>query len=334
MPDLAAWQADIPLMSRLHRITLPTPFAVGPVHTYLAEGDPLTLIDTGVDTEDSLAALQAGLSAHGYELSDIQRIIITHSHVDHFGLAQRIAAAGNAEILAHPLAQPIVEDWPESRARRECFGYDLLRSAGVPEDLVARSDKLLRSYDLFQRPVQLTGFLEEGTTLRLADVDWQVLYCPGHAADLICFYEPGSQVLIGNDHLLAHISSNAIVSAPPLGESARRRPLIDYWQSLRRVADMDIALTLTGHGEAVSDASGLIEQRFAFHQRRLARLLDLLTGGDQSVWQLAQGLLPRMGANDTFLAVSEVVGHLDVLEGKGGVTAETDDRGVWRYAAA
>ncbi len=331
MSEFAGLADRVPL---LHRITLPTPFAVGPVHTYLAEGDPLTLIDAGVDTEDSLAALQAGLSELGYALSDVERIVITHSHVDHYGLAHRIAAASGAEVLAHSLAQPVLEDWPESRSLRECFGYDLLRSAGVPEDLVTRTGRSLRSYDHFQRPVQLSGLLEDGATLAMAGADWQVHYCPGHAADLICFYEPASCVLIGNDHLLAHISSNAIVSAPPLGETVRRRPLIDYWQSLRRVAAIDVALTLTGHGEAVVDTSGLIEHRFAFHQRRLARLVELLAGGSETVWQLAQGLLPRMGTNDTFLAVSEVVGHLDVLEGEGKVTLETDSHGVWRYAVA
>lgn len=331
MSDLAALQANIPLLRRLHRITLPTPFAVGPVHTYLAEGDPLTLIDTGPDTEDALAALHAGLSALGYGLSDVQRVVITHSHVDHYGLAHRIAAAGCAHVLAHPLAQPILEDWPGSRAQRECFGFDLLRAAGVPDDLAERTGRLLQSYDRFQRPVHVSEMLEDGAELTMSGADWQVLYCPGHAADLICFYEPVSRALIGNDHLLANISSNAIVSAPPLGEQMRRRPLIDYWESLRRVAAMDVAVTLTGHGEVVTDTAGLINQRFVFHQQRLARLLDLLAGGSETVWQLTQGLLPRLGVNDTFLAVSEVIGHLDVLESQGKVAVEIDSRGVWRY---
>ncbi|MCB0201931.1 MAG: MBL fold metallo-hydrolase, partial [Anaerolineae bacterium] len=80
MSDFAVLQAGTPLLSRLHRITVPTPFAVGPVHAYLAEGDPLTLVDTGPDTEDALAALQGGLAGLGYDVSDVQRIVITHSH--------------------------------------------------------------------------------------------------------------------------------------------------------------------------------------------------------------------------------------------------------------
>ena len=334
MSDFAVLQAGTPLLSRLHRITVPTPFAVGPVHAYLAEGDPLTLVDTGPDTVDALAALQGGLAGLGYDVSDVRRIVITHSHVDHYGLAHRIAAASGAEVLAHSLAQPILEDWPEARAQHECFGHQLLGAAGVPEELAERTDRLLRSYDHFQQPVRVQGALEDGARFAMGGAEWQVLYCPGHAADLVCFYQPAARVLIGNDHLLAHISSNAIVSAPPLGEQVRRRPLIDYWESLRRVAAMDVDITLTGHGDVVTDTSGLIQQRLLFHQRRLSRLMDLLAGGSQTVWQLAQGLLPRMGANDTFLAVSEVVGHLDVLQSQSKVNVESDSRGVWRYAIA
>ncbi|MEZ4769178.1 MAG: MBL fold metallo-hydrolase [Caldilineales bacterium] len=145
MSDFAALQPGAPGVSRLHRITLPTPFAVGPVHVYLAEDDPLTLIDSGPDTEDALAALQAGLAALGYDVSDVRRVVITHSHVDHYGLAHRIAAAGGAEVLAHPLARPILEDWPESRARREGFSHEMLRAADVPAELAERTARLLRS---------------------------------------------------------------------------------------------------------------------------------------------------------------------------------------------
>lgn len=170
--------------------------------------------------------------------------------------------------------------------------------------------------------------LEDGAELAIAGVVWQVLYCPGHANNLICLYQPDARVLIGNDHLLAHISSNAIVSAPPPGEEVRRRPLIDYWQSLYKVAALDIAVVLTGHGETVVDVRGLIDQRFAFHQRRLARLLELIAAGNQTVWQLTQALLPRLGAGDLFLAVSEVIGHLDVLESQGKVALTRSDRGL------
>ena len=100
-----------------------------------------------------------------------------------------------------------------------------------------------------------------------------MLHCPGHADNLICLYQPADRLLLGNDHLLAHISSNAIVGPPPLGETERRRPLVDYWTSLCRVYELPVALVLPGHGDAVADVRSLINSRFRFYEQRLARLV-------------------------------------------------------------
>ena len=78
------------------RIELPTDFAIGPVNAYLfTEPEPI-LIDTGVKSEASWAALMAGLAAHGLWVTDLQRVMITHPHVDHCGQAARLAAESGA----------------------------------------------------------------------------------------------------------------------------------------------------------------------------------------------------------------------------------------------
>lgn len=323
---------DAPLLRTIHQITLPTPFPVGPVHTYLMLGDPLTLIDTGPQTPEALAALQVGLARHGVALGDIQRVVITHAHADHYGLVGAIVAASGAEVWAHPLAQPLVEGWASYQAPREQFWLDLLLAAGAPAHLAQRTASLYRAMQQFITHAPVSRLLDEGDVVRLAGAEWQVLYCPGHADNLICLYQAGDRLLLGNDHLLAHISSNAIVGPPPLGETERRRPLVEYWTSLCRVYGMEIALVMPGHGDAVADARSLINSRFKFFEQRLDRLQEELRRGPQSVWQLAEALFRRLDAVDTFLAASEVVGHLDVLEGKGLVAPWTDDDGVWRYS--
>ena len=90
-------------LEHLHAIELPTPFPVGPVTVYLADapGEPLTLIDTGPRTEDARAALDAGLGLVGTSVTDLERIIITHAHADHFGLAAKLVAESKAEVLTH-----------------------------------------------------------------------------------------------------------------------------------------------------------------------------------------------------------------------------------------
>lgn len=325
---------DIPLLDKIHRITLPTPFPVGPVHTYLLEGEPLTLIDTGPYTPDAWEALVAGLGGLGYAVADLERIVITHAHSDHFGLVGTLAEVSHAEVWAYALAQPWVEGFTDFHDQRQDFWGDVLAAADVPGPLAEPSARLYRSFRHLQTYAPLNGFLEHGSPLTMAGVAWETLYCPGHSSNLICFYQPQSRLLIGNDHLLAHISSNAIVEPPPPGETQRRKPLIDYWRSLRQVYARDIALVLPGHGEVVSDPRGLINQRFEFHERRLGRLREQLAHRPRTVWQLAEALFRRLDAVDVFLAASEVIGHLDVMEAKGEVASHADAGGVWRYELA
>ena len=232
---------------------------------------------------------------------------------------------------AHPLAQPLLEGWQAYLAPREQFWLELLLAAGVPAAPAEKSARLYQGMQQYITHAPVAHLLDESDVIELAGAAWQVLYCPGHADNLLCFYQPEDRLLLGNDHLLAHISSNAIVGPPPLGATERRRPLVEYWTSLCRVYDMEIALVLTGHGDAVSDVRGLINDRFRFYERRLARLLEELDHGPRTVWQLAEALFRRLDAVDTFLAASEVLGHLDVLEGKGQVVKETGDNGVWLY---
>jgi len=158
-----------------------------------------------------------------------------------------------------------------------------------------------------------------------------VLHVPGHCPDLICLYEPETRLLLGSDHLIKHISSNAIIEPPSEKGAARRKPLVEYWASLRRVEAMDISLVLSGHGKPIEDHRALIARRFAFYQERLDRIRGVLQQGPHTVWGIVRQLFPRLGGIDTFLAVSEVLGHLDVMEVEGEVQAVTR-RGVWRYA--
>jgi glyoxylase-like metal-dependent hydrolase (beta-lactamase superfamily II) len=322
---------DIPLLGKIYQITLPTPFPVGPVHTYLVEGEPLTLIDTGPYTPDAWEALVAGLGELGYTVLDLERIIITHAHSDHFGLVGKLAEISHAAVWAYAMAQPWIEGSADFHDQRQGFWGDLLAASDVPGPLAEPTARLYRSFRHLQTCTTMSGFLAHGSRFTMAGAEWETLYCPGHSSSLVCFYQPQSRLLIGNDHLLAHISSNAIVEPPPPGAAQRRKPLIDYWRSLRQVYDLDVALALPGHGAVVADPRGLIDQRFQFYERRLSRLREQLALGPRTVWQLAEALFRRLDAVDVFLAASEVVGHLDVLEENGEVTRRTDAAGVWRY---
>jgi glyoxylase-like metal-dependent hydrolase (beta-lactamase superfamily II) len=261
----------------------------------------------------------------------LERILVSHAHVDHFGLTADLAAASDARVLTHAWNVPALADYDRDRVRRIAYFRKLLRQAAVPYEVVQAVDQATDGVKRFARTVEVDRTLCDGDTLRLAGLDWRVLHTPGHASGLICLYEPTSRTLLSSDHLLADISSNPVVEPPPPGQTERLRSLVLYKESLRRVAALDVALALPSHGPAIDDVVGLISRRLAMHERRQARVLDALHNGARTTWDVTYALFPDRSPLDTFLAVSEVIGHLDLLEIEGQITAERSDGAtVWR----
>ncbi len=322
------------LLAHLHALELPTPFPVGPVTVYLADapGEPLTLLDTGPRTPETQSALEEGLAALGYVPADLERIIISHAHADHFGLAADLVALSGAQVWTHARNAPALADYVADRARRHAFYADILRRAAVPLQVVDALRRATQGVNRFARPVAVDATLADGDTLQLAGRRWQVLHTPGHTGGLICLYEPQSRILLSSDHLLADISSNAVLEPPPPGRKERPRSLALYLASLRRVAALGAARALPGHGPVISDVTALATQRLAFHKGRAEQVLTILRGGAQTVWDVVQALFPDREPLDTFLAVSEVIGHLDLLEMEGRVRRETAGEAIYYRA--
>jgi glyoxylase-like metal-dependent hydrolase (beta-lactamase superfamily II) len=321
------------MIEHLHAIELPTPFPVGPVTLYLADapGEPLTLVDTGPRTPETRAALEAALVALGYRTGDLERIVVTHAHVDHFGLAADLVGVSGAQVWTHPWNVATLSDYDADRERRVAFYGDLMRRAAVPPEILAVVGGATQGMQHYAHPVGVSGTLEEGDVLRLAGHDWQVLHTPGHAAGLICLYSPSSRTLLSSDHLLADISSNPLVELPPPGQVERPRSLALYRVSLQRVAALGVERALPSHGPVIHDVAGLVAERLAFHEQRMARVLDALRNGARTTWAVTNALFPDRTPLDTFLAVSEVIGHLDLLEMEGWIEGEMVDGVIhWR----
>lgn len=316
----------------LHTISLPTPFPVGPVNVYLAEGEPLTLVDTGPRYDPAREALETALTGRGYCVADLRRIVLTHAHPDHYGLAAELRRASGAEVMTHAANLPWLAQ--DAGAHSLAFYGEVMRWAGVPVEALMGLARMHRGTDRYAEPVPPDRTLADGDVLQLGGEDWQVLHTPGHAGGLLCLYQPRRHLLISSDHLLRDISSNPLVEPPAPGETELPRRLVEYMQQLRRVAELDVALALPGHGPPITDHRALIHERLAFHKERARRVLKALDDGTLTVHEIADRLFSGLDPINYFLALSEVIGHLQWLEVEGRVThTEQGSVAFWQTAS-
>lgn len=308
------------VLEKLYQVVIPTPFKVGPVNCYVTMTAPITLIDTGTKWDESRRALRAELAELGLKIEDVQRIIITHAHADHYGLAAEIARASGAEVWAHRHNQAMLEAYETIRAQRDAFYLQLLTEAGVPPEQRQHVADSRRGTNRYAEAVRLDRMLEEGDEVELADRMWRIYHTPGHAGGLICLFDPQSRLLLSNDHLLRDISSNPVVEPDPDG-GPRPHRLVQYIQHMQRMADLEPGVAWTGHGHEIHDVHKMVRQRLHFHERRAQRILDLIGAEERSAYQIAEPLFGRLDGMDSFLALSETIGHLDWLEEQGRIDA-------------
>jgi glyoxylase-like metal-dependent hydrolase (beta-lactamase superfamily II) len=293
---------------RFERIVVPTPYAVGPANVYVFTADPVTLFDCGPNTPATENALLLGLAAIGVAPQQIARIVISHSHPDHYGMAPRLHALSGCEILIGRHDRPKLGDSSMLVATGK-----LLLQAGMPmEELVEMGHRERRLGEL--RPeVPVSGVLDGGERLAFDGFGLNVLHLPGHTAGHVCLWDEASGVLFSGDTLLLDISPNPLIEPDPQDPSERRRSLIEYIASLDLLSGMPLATVFPGHGPPIEDPKGLIEEMRAHHRERTERLAKMLDGAGKTGWQLANELFPQLEGFDNFLAVSEVVAHVDLL---------------------
>jgi glyoxylase-like metal-dependent hydrolase (beta-lactamase superfamily II) len=322
----------------IHRLSIPTPFAVGRVNCYLVDDDPLTLVDTGPNSGDALDALELALAEHGRRIEDLERVVITHQHIDHLGLVDIIARRSGAEICALDVLAPVIEDFGADAERDDELAERLMLRHGVPRDVVSALRAVSRSFRSWGGSTEVGCRLADGASLEFADRTLQVLHRPGHSPSDTVFWDEQRGVLLTGDHLIKHISSNPLISRPLGGKSGepgggRPRALIMYMASMRETREMPAELILPGHGDPFEDHVALIDLRFDQHERRAAKIASLLDGRPLSAHEVAQELWGNVAVTQAYLTLSEVLGHVDLLQERGEVR-ESEVGGVVRYEAA
>ena len=316
----------------VHRIAVPTPFAVGRVNVYLIEDDPLTLVDAGPNSGTSFDELQQGVKALGHELEEIELVILTHQHIDHLGLVGLVAERSGADVAAIDVAVPFIERFSEEAEADDDFARELMLRHGIPADTVSALVSVSSAFRAWGARADVTRVLQDGATVALRDRSLQVFHRPGHSPTDTVFLDAERRMLIAADHLLPNISSNPLITRPRDGSTGRAKALVTYLESLERTREMDVDLVLPGHGDPITDHRSLIDERFALHRRRAEKLAGLIADRPRSAYDLAQSLWGNIAVTRAFLTLSEVLGHTDILLDEGRVR-EVEHEGVARFEA-
>ena len=303
----------------IHRIAIPTPFAVGRVNVYLIEDEPLTLVDAGPNSGTSFDELQRGIAALGHRLEDIELVILTHQHIDHLGLVSLVAAHSGAEVAAIDVAVPFVQNFSVEAQADDDFARETMLRHGIPEDVVSALSSVSRAFRAWGARAEVTRVLRDGDRMSFRDRTLHVHHRPGHSPTDTVFHDRERRILIAADHLLGHISSNPLITRPPEGSNERPQALVTYLASLSATREMDVELVLPGHGDPVTDHRGLIDERFALHRRRADKIERLLAERPRSAYEVAQALWGDIAVTQAYLTLSEVLGHVDLLLNDGRV---------------
>jgi len=291
----------------IHKIVIPTPYAVGDVNAFLVKGDALTLFDAGPKTEEALEAIRFGIKEAGYKLSDIDQVVLTHHHPDHAGW---VDAFPTKDILGHEY----VDHW--LRQEKSFVDYRLefykhqLQVQAVPEPYLSYILEVRGELEMIGR-TPLTKTLSHGEEVP-GHKDLIAYYTPGHAQSHLIFHDKQTNEVIGGDLLLDKVSSNPLVEPPADLSFERPLSLLQYNESLKFIADLHPTVVYTGHGENVINANQLVEERLARQHKRAMKVLEMLTT-PKTIFEVTTELFPKVYAKQPGLTLSETLGQLDYL---------------------
>lgn len=292
---------------RIESLSIPTPFPVGPINCYLIVDKPLTLVDTGPKTEEAKAALVAQLSALGFGITDIGRIILTHTHEDHCGLASWLQEQNGAVVHVHEWEVDNLTHSGRTRADRE-----LLRAAGVPADeLEVMVAHYARVKD-FADPVSIVKTYRDGDVFDFEGGALLTVHTPGHTPGSSCLLREATRTLLAGDTVIRHITPNPVLNPEPGLPEKRFPSLINYLSSLERLRGIAPTLIKSSHGTDVTDFPEYLARLLRHTEDRQRKVIDMVGEAGITGNALATRLFAGVSGVGRFLAISEALAHLDL----------------------
>lgn len=313
---------------------MPMPMALDHINVYLLRGDDgWTLIDTGLNTDTSRDRWEH-IAANHLDGLPIVRLVCTHMHYDHAGLASWLCERFDIPLyMTHGeyyMMRALSEPEPDPLPVPTALFY---KRSGMPQERVDRMWNAVRN-DPFTPP-QPRSFnrLRSGDEVSLGERTWRVVIGEGHSPEHACLYCEQDRILIAGDQLLPRISSNVLVT----GIEPEANPLRLWLESLGRLEQLaPQTLVLPSHERVFRGLHARTQELRDHHDQQLQQLQDhLLEKGSATAYQAMCVLFPRLkGPYDDMLALGETIAHLSWLRYEGVLSRVLDEDGVYRFQIA
>lgn len=306
-------------MQGIEQIQLDTGSPVGSINTYLVFGEKLTLIDTGSNLDKNWVQLKKSLEERQLSIYDIEQVLLTHHHIDHVGLLERILNVHPIPVIGHPNNRPWLSLTKDFIQWHHEFFYEFLEEFGVPKDLCNTGKYFFENMQKLSCHADLTIEINEGDSIPGLS-EWEVIETKGHAQSHLSFYRKKDRLMIAGDHIIKHISSNAAIEPPLIRNVERDKPLIQYMRNLKKCSDYSVDMVLTGHGSPVKDLSNLVDDRLNGVEKRTSRIKEILKNKSKNGFEIVHEIFPeKVVREQLMLVVYEIAGHLDVLLERGEI---------------
>lgn len=310
----------------VYQVKLPVPFPLKFVASYLVEGrDGWTVIDPGFDYPPAREAWEAGAAEAGLDLDgDVTRIIVTHLHPDHIGLARWLEERSGAPVW---MLEKEIEDarrvWNPDRGTDDFVRY-LIRNG-----MDARTaEPTAGSTRLGVRLPERLHPLRAGDEIGLGHGEVRVLHTPGHSDFHFVLHDEQRRLLYAGDHLLLHITPNI-----GLWTYTAPRPLERYLDSLGGLRGLNVDTVFPGHGPLFHDLDGRIDELLLHHEERLDTMHAAFDGKPATPYEISRRVFPEdLTEHQLRFALAETLAHLEHLEGDGRAE-RLEDGSVVSYRA-
>lgn len=298
----------------IYQVRLPLPFPLRIVNCYLLRDDlGWAVVDTGLNYPAGQAAWQAAFAELAIDPRAITRILLTHAHPDHYGMAGWLAELSGAPVYLSPVEQAFAERvWHEGAPAYRAVTA-LFQNHGMPAALAAEVYDNMAALQPMTQPLPQTIALAPGARLTIGGRAFQALPTPGHSDGHLAFYCAQERLLLCGDTVLTKITPN--ISLWPYG---RRDPLADFLQSLQMLTGYDVALALPGHGPLIRAFRERLDELRLHHDQRLAVVAQAAANG-ATAFAVCTSIFPteELSPHQIRFAMAETLAHLEYLVGVG-----------------